>query len=156
MEIEVKEAKNTIKTLANCKPSEFLKQTNRIRKAVEKCLTDTDIANIRRRQPVTEIVPEGADAETRIAVAARNEANRKEQLKKNLTAIFDAILEEHPDETLEVLALCCFVEPENADDYPVTYYLNAATDLMNDEAVIGFFTSLLKWGQSNILTASGT
>ncbi len=78
--------------------------------------------------------------------------HRKEQVKKNLTDIFDSILDEHPDETLEVLALCCFIEPENADDYPVSFYLNAATDLMNDEAVISFFTSLLRWGRTNIST----
>jgi hypothetical protein len=40
-----------MKNLANCKPSEFLKQTNRIRKSVSKWLTDTDIANIRKRMP---------------------------------------------------------------------------------------------------------
>ncbi len=60
MDIEVKEG--TIKTLSNCKPSEFLKQTNRIRKAVERWLTDTDIANIRKRQPIKEMVPDGASS----------------------------------------------------------------------------------------------
>ena len=40
-----------MKNLANCKPSEFLVQTNRIRKSVENWLTVTDILNIRRNQP---------------------------------------------------------------------------------------------------------
>ena len=40
-----------MKNLANCKPSEFLVQTNKIRKSVEKWLTVTDIMNIRRTQP---------------------------------------------------------------------------------------------------------
>jgi hypothetical protein len=156
MDIEVKEVKNEVKTLANCKPSEFLRQTNRIRKAVEKWLTDTDIANIRKRQPLVALVPENATAEERIRIVAENEKNRNEQVKKNLSAIFDAILEEHPDETLEVLALCCFIDPANVDDYPITYYLNAAADLMNDEAVISFFTSLLRWAQTSTSTVSKT
>jgi hypothetical protein len=155
MAIEIKEV-NEMKTLANCKPSEFLKQTNRIRKAVEKWLTDTDIANIRKRQPIVALVPEGATAEQRLNIVAQNEKNRQQQVKENIAAIFDAILEEHPDETLEVLALCCFIEPENVDDYPTKYYLSAATELMNDEAVISFFTSLLKWAQMNTLSVSGT
>lgn len=152
MAIEIKEV-NEMKTLANCKPSEFLKQTNRIRKSVEKWLIDTDIANIRKRQPVVAIVPENATAEQRLDIVAQNEKARKAQIKENMHAIFDAILEEHPDETLEVLALCCFIEPENADDYPIKYYLNAATELMNDEAVISFFTSLLRWAQTNTSNA---
>lgn len=155
MAIEIKEV-NEMKTLANCKPSEFLKQTNRIRKAVEKWLTDTDIANIRKRRPIVALVPEEATAEQRLNIVAQNEKNRQQQVKENIAAIFDAILEEHPDETLEVLALCCFVEPENVDDYPTKYYLSAATELMNDEAVISFFTSLLKWAQMNTSSVSGT
>lgn len=151
IDIEVKNEQ--IKTLANCKPSEFLRQTNRIRKAVEKWLTDTDIANIRKRQPILEIVPEGATEEQRLDIQEANEKRRKEQVKENIHAICDSILEEHPDETLEVLALCCFIEPEDADEYPVKYYLNAASELMNDEAVISFFTSLLRWAQTNTSNA---
>lgn len=142
-----------IKTLANCKPSEFLRQTNLIRKAVEKWLTDTDIANIRKRKPLEILVPEGATAEERLRIVAENDKNRSEQLKKNLTDIFNAILEEHPDETLEIVALCCFIEPEKVDDYPITFYLNAITELLDDQAVISFFTSLLRWGQKNTLNA---
>jgi hypothetical protein len=41
-----------MKNLANCKPSEFLSQTNKIRKSVEKWLKLTDIINIRKRIPV--------------------------------------------------------------------------------------------------------
>ena len=36
-----------LKTLANCKPSEFLKQTNKIRKAAAEWLTATDILEIK-------------------------------------------------------------------------------------------------------------
>ena len=47
----------------------------------------------------------------------------------------------------------CFIEPENVDDYPVSFYLEAFTELMNDKAVLGFFTSLLSLARTDTLTA---
>ena len=143
-----------LKTLANCKPSEFLRQTNRIKKSVEKWLTDTDIMNIRKRLPAFEAVPIEASVEERAEIVGRNKKAREEQAKRNVSAMLDAILEEHPDETLEVLALCCFVEPENVDDHPMSAYLDAFNSLINDKAVIGFFTSLVSLVQTNTLSAS--
>ena len=49
-----------MKTIANCKPSEFLKQTNRLRKVVERWMKDTDIINIRKRIPTFTVVPQDA------------------------------------------------------------------------------------------------
>ena len=131
-----------MKSLANCKPSEFLRQTNRIRKSVEKWLTDTDIMNIRQRRPAYETAPKGVTAEERKAVIERNSELERKQIRENISAILDAILEAHPDETLEVLALCCFVEPEDADNHSVKEYLAVLNDLLNDKDVLGFFTSL--------------
>ena len=143
-----------LKTLATCKPTEFIRQTNRIKKAVEKWLTDTDIMNIRKRLPVLEMMPKDATDEERKAVFERNKKLSEEQAKKNISAMLDAILEDHPEETLEVLALCCFVEPEHIDDYKVTDYLAAFNSLISDGAVIGFFTSLASLGQMNTSNAS--
>ena len=142
-----------MKTLANCKPSEFLKQTSKIRKAVSAWMTATDIANIRARLPEKEPVPENATKEEKVAIILRNTEKLKKQRIENLNAILDAVLDEHPDETLEVLALCCFVDPENADDRPVGDYLTAVSQLISDEAVIGFFISLAQLGQTGILTS---
>jgi hypothetical protein len=128
-----------MKNLANCKPSEFLVQTNRIRKSAENWLTVTDIMNIRRNQPE---LKEGMTKEER-------QKAMQEQVKKNLSKMFDAMLEAHAKETLELLALLCFVEPENVDDYPISDYLEAVNELLNDKAVLGFFTSLVKLGQKN-------
>ena len=138
-----------MKTLANCKPSEFLKQTNLIRKSVEKWLTDTDIMNIRNRLPYREIVPLNATDEERQEINERNLQAVNDQIKKNGMAILDAIMEDHADETLEILALCCFIEPDHVDDYKVTDYLNAFNEILGDESVISFFTSLARLGQMN-------
>lgn len=142
-----------MKTLASCKPSEFFKQTNRIRKSVEKWLTDTDIMNIRKRLPQKEAVPISATQEEIDAINDRNQEAMKKQMRKNFSAILDAVMEDHADETMEILALSCFVEPEEVDNYPVSEYLKAFNELISDEDVIGFFTSLVRLGQTSILNA---
>lgn len=143
-----------LKTLVTCKPSEFLRQTNRIKKAVEKWLKDTDIMNIRKRLPSLEVVAMNATDEERREIAARNKKLSEEQARKNVSAMLDAILEEHPQETLELLGLCCFIEPEHVDDYKVTDYLNAFNSIINDKAVIDFFISLASLGVKNTSEAS--
>lgn len=139
-----------MKTIANCKPSEFLKQTNRLRKAAERWMKDTDIINIRKRIPAFTMVPPGATQEEKEEINRGNEALKAEQAIKNMNAILDAALDQYPEETLEILALCCFVEPENVDDYPITDYINALAEILQNGAVISFFTSLARLGQNAI------
>lgn len=131
-----------MKNLANCKPSEFLVQTNKIRKSVEKWLKLTDIPNIRKN------VPEFKEGQTK----EEHRVEMLEQARVNLNKIFDAILEDHPQETLELIGLLCFIEPEDVDNHPVSFYLEALSELLNDQAVLGFFTSLVNLGQRGILT----
>lgn len=132
-----------LKNLATCKPSEFLKQTNRIRKVAEKWLKNTDILNIRKTQPE---YPEGVTTEEKERIL-------QTQVKENLSKMFDAILEDYSDETLELLALVCFVEPENVDDHEMSEYITAVSELINNTAVLSFFTSLVRLGQRNTLGA---
>lgn len=130
-------ANTKIKTLANCKPSEFMKQTNRIKRQVEQWLTDTDIMNIRKKLPT---IPEGATEDERKTLL-------KEQSMKNLSEILDSALEEHTDETLAILALCCFVPVEKADSKSIDFYMTAISDMMESDAVARFFTLLARLGQ---------
>lgn len=122
-----------LKNLANCKPSEFLAQTNKIRKAVSKWLTLTDIMNIRKAQPV--ITEDMSDDEIKEA--------RAKQMKENMNAMLDTILEKHPQETLELLAIASFVDPKDVDNHTIDEYLLSFTELMNDTTVLNFFTSLI-------------
>lgn len=137
-----------LKNLATCKPTEFLMQTNKIRKAVERWLADTDIMNIRKVMP--KLMPVEGDENEQARIIQDNNKAISEQVKKNFSKMLDAVLEEHPNETLEIIALCCFVEPENVDDYTVADYLNSVNELINNEAVIGFFASLVQLGKKNI------
>lgn len=134
-----------MKNLANCKPSEFLSQTNKIRKSVEKWLKLTDIINIRKRMPVgmPEITADLSNDELE-AVNKKRRQMMMEKAKENLSTILDACLDDYPAETLEILALCCFVNPEDVDNYEMKDFLNAALDMIEDETVIRFFTLLMR------------
>lgn len=123
-----------MKNLANCKPSEFLIQTNKIRKSVAKWIEVTDIMNIRKEVPV--ITDDMTEDERRDAVSR--------QIKSNISKILDSILDEHPMETLELLALMCFVDPKDVDNYPISEYIDSITELINNDSVISFFTSLAR------------
>lgn len=131
-----------MKNLATCDPIEFLVQTNKIRKSVENWLTITDIHNIRKRLPKYD---DSMDADKRAEV-------RNAQMKKNLNAILDTVLEEHPKETAEVMALACFVEPEDMLKHQMGEYLMAVGQMMSDEGVLSFFTSLVSLVNNGILT----
>ena len=142
-----------MKNLANCKPSEFLKQTNRIKKSLERWMTDIDLKKIRSQLPEVTDIPKDADDITRKRIIEENKQKMKDQAYKNLSKIIDSALGEYPDETLEVLALLCFVEPENVDDHPMSEYITALTELITDEAVINFFISFSRLEQIGILNA---
>ena len=133
-----------MKNLATCAPSEFLKQTNRIRKSAENWLKVTDIMNIRKRMPkgMPEVTADLSEDETE-AVKAKRDEMMAAQVQRNMSAILDSLLDEHPEETLELLALCCFVEPEDVDSHTVSEYLNCIYELIQDKAVQDFFRLLM-------------
>lgn len=141
------------KNLVTCTPTEFLRQTNRIRKSVSSWFAVTGITDIRKRKADLEEVPKNASEDEKAEIIARNKEKVAALAKENVSLILDAIMEEHPQETLELLALCCFVEPEHVDDHKVSFYLRNLSDLISDEDVIGFFMSVASLGQTGILKA---
>lgn len=135
-----------MKTLANCTPREFLSQTNRIRKSAEKWLKDTKILDIRKRMPKIAPPTKPSSAEELAkSIEERNEAFA-EQLQENVFAMLKAMLDEHADETLELMALVCFIEPEEIDNYTMSQLFNALGEVMDDEGVVNFFGSLARLG----------
>ena len=135
-----------MKNLANCKPSEFLRQTNKIRKAVSNWLELTKILEIRKEQPDLIELTIDMSPEEREAALKKNREARERKVKENFSAMLDSMLEDHPDETLEILGLLCFVEPEDVDNHDMTEYIQAMNDLLENQAVLGFFTSLMQLG----------
>lgn len=142
-----------MKNLANCTPREFLKQTYRIKKSAEKWLELTDILNIRKNMP-TLIPVKNLEGEAREKAQAENKKLLSKQITKNLMDIMDKILDEHADETIEILSLCCFVEPEDADNHTMSEYLASLGELLADEGVMSFFTSLAQLDQRDTKTVS--
>lgn len=131
-----------IKTLATCDEIEFLRQTNKIRKAVQNWLTVTEVQKLRSRLPELEIAPKDASKEELAAIKAKNDELTRKQALENLDAMLDAMLEDHPEETAEIMKLCCFVDPADKATHHISFYMQAFTEMLQDEAVIGFFLSL--------------
>lgn len=131
-----------MKNLATCKPSEFVAQTAKIKTAVANWLDAIDLMKIRAIQPKYEVLPKDATPEERAEVIKKNAEIQRKQTMDNLSKILDNMLAEHPQETLEVLALCCFVEPSHVDDYTIDEYLQCIMDMMQNKSVMSFFSLL--------------
>ena len=140
-----------MKNLATCTPHEFVKQTNLIKHSVEKWLKETEILKIRKTLP--ELIPITLDMDEKDVkkAAKENDERRRAQVYANASKMFDAAMADHPDETVELLALLCFVEPEDVDNHTMDEYLSCISDMILCESVVGFFTSLKKSGLMNIL-----
>ena len=152
-----------MKTLANCNAVDFLTQTNKIRKAVAKWLTDTDILNIRKNVPEMpklkplEYPKDVSDDEKeklfdeyqkeREKVLEGHEKAKREQVKKNLMEMLDKALDEFPMETLEILGMVCFVDKKDLEKTKGIDLLNGAMDAFADDEVVRFFTSLVSLEQ---------
>lgn len=131
-----------MKNLATCKPSEFVAQTAKIKNAVANWMDVIDLMAIRAKQPQYEVLPLDATPEQRAEIIKKNAELQKKQVMANLNKILDNMLAEHPQETLEVLALCCFVEPEHVDDYTIDEYFECIMDMMQNKSVMNFFSFL--------------
>lgn len=139
-----------MKTLANCTPREFLKQTNRIRIAADEWLTATKILEIRQRMPE---LPEATKLDSKEELKENIEARRKafaDQMRDNTFAMLEAMLDTNADKTEELLCLVCFVEPKDADKHTMSEYLACLGELLTDAGVLSFFDSLVKLGVSNM------
>lgn len=131
-----------MKNLAKCTPTEFIAQTVKIKDAVKNWLDVTKILEIRQHKPTYQMCAKDAPAEVKAEVIKENARLQKEQTRKNLSDILDSMLVGHPKETLEVLALCCFVEPADIDKHPIDEYMDCVMDILESKSVMRFFSLL--------------
>lgn len=131
-----------MKNLAACKPSEFIAQTAKIKNAVKDWVEVIDLMKIRATKPVYLAYPIDATKEERERIFEQNEELKKKQAMENVNKILDNMLVSHPQETLNVLALCCFVEPEHVDDHSVDEYLQCIMEMVQNKSVVNFFSLL--------------
>ncbi|GEM_PF-1852964 len=130
------------KTLARCKPTEFVAQCVKIKNLAEKWLKDVDIISVWDNSPDLKPIPDNATAEEREAINRENGKTVIETYKDRFLKLFDRMFVENPYETLSLLALTCFVEPENIDNYEMADYMDAVREMWQDRAVVDFFTFL--------------
>jgi len=137
-----------MKNLANCNGIEFLKQTNKIRHAVEGWLKETGILKIRSTEPKYLEIREDMTDDEKSAVIEENKKLKADQARKNLSSMLDVALDANAEKTFEVLAMMCFLTPEESKTVKASELLLNFAEMIADEGVLGFF-SLLR--QSELL-----
>lgn len=131
-----------MKNLATCKPSEFVAQTARIKNAIANWIDAIDLMAIRATKPQYKVIPFDATPEERAQVIKDNALIQQKQTMANLNKILDNMLAVHPQETLEVLALCCFVEPSEVDNHTIDEYMDCIMEMAQNKSVMNFFSLL--------------
>ena len=129
-----------MKNLSNCKPSEFLAQTIKIKNLVRDWLDATKIMDVRKNFSQ---VGKNLTAEERTNAIVN-------QALSNWSDMLDRMFVDNAEKTLALIALVNFVEPERVDDYEMGDYLQSIGELLGDSRVISFFTSLVRLNQQNI------
>lgn len=128
-----------IKTLANCSPVEFLRQSNKIRHAAAKFVKDSGVLELRKRLP--QLTGKETKEEKKAALDA--------QSKKNLNDMLDSLMDTNAEKTAELLGLMCFVEPEDVAQAKSIDFLAPAIELLNSRPVLDFLSSVAKLGETN-------
>lgn len=118
-----------MKSLANCTPTEFLKQAMRIRAPFKEWLNHTGIPEIRKHvAEVDNDIPE--EEKVKLAI---------QQGQKNFSEMMSAALEKDFDATIDLICLFTFTERADFDSNPFPEYLAAILDCLRSEAVRDFF-----------------
>ena len=139
-----------MKNLANCTPREFFAQSVKIKRSVEEWLDVTNLMDLRKTKPANLIKLDGLSGDEKAKAIEENKRLWKEQTKKNLSTLFDKMLDENAEKTIEVMALCCFVDPADIDNHTMSEFFKAIGELISDEGVTSFFISLVQLGQTDI------
>ena len=129
-----------MKNLSNCKPSEFLAQTIKIKNLVRDWLNATKIMDIRKNF---------SQVDKSLSKEERTNAIVNQALS-NWSDMLDRMFIDNAEKTLALIALVNFIEPEHVDDYEMGDYLQSISELLSDSRVLSFFTSLVRLNQQNI------
>ena len=125
-----------MKTLATCTLPEFLRQTNKIRHAVADFYDTCDFGGIMKRKP--ELTGQETDEELAEKI--------RKQSKQNLSDLLDVCLDTNAEKTVEIVGLMCFKNAQEAAEMSSTEFLGAALELLSNEDVVSFFTSVANSG----------
>lgn len=132
-----KQNKPRMKTLANCSPVEFLRQTNKIRHAAAGLMKETGVLDLRKRRP--ELTGKETEEEKKAAL--------DKQARKNLSDMADLLMDTNAEKTAELLGMLCFIDPEDVAKEKGIDFLTPAIELLNSRPVMDFLLSLAKLGE---------
>lgn len=127
-----------MKTLANCSPVEFLRQTNKIRHAAEGFFKETGVLELRKRKP--KLTGKETEKEKKAAL--------DKQARQNLSDMADLLMDANAEKTAELLGMLCFVEPEDVAKAKGIDFLVPAMELISSKPVIDFLLSLARLEQT--------
>lgn len=123
-----------MKTLANCTPVEFLRQTNKIRRECSGLLKKSGVLEIRKRRP------ELTGDETEEELKEKNLA----QAKENLDAMLDALLDTDAESTAHLLRLMCIFEPGEEEELTGMDLIQVGLEVLSSKTAVNFFSFLMK------------
>ena len=78
--------------------------------------------------------------------ADEKKAALQNQVQTNLREMLNAVLEEYPKETAELLCLCCFIDPADMEKHSMTELFGAINEILGNAEIISFFASLARLG----------
>ena len=121
------------KTIANCTVEEFLPQAYKIVAEVKRLFEDKKIKAIRAK------APKFSGTET----LEEQEKIKEEQGAKNLEEILRVIMVEEPKKMARLLALICFVDEKEMQEYSGIDLMLPVFDVLANPQIINFFTRLM-------------
>lgn len=130
--VEASQDKPVMKTMANCNPVDFLRQSNKIKHAVEDLFGSKEIVEIRKRIPA--LTGEETKEEKKKLL--------KKQGRKNFSDILDVLLDTSAEDTAALLAMMCFREPKDMEHDTMMMYWDAIGELLSCKAVTDFLSPL--------------
>ena len=132
------------KTLANCTTIEFLRQANKIRKAVGNYYDECDFKSILGRKP---------DFPFNSTVEQKEEIARKFR-RDQLDEILDICLDANAEKTVEIIGLMCFMTKEEAENTKANILLGLALELISSQEVVDFFSKMVQSGMIGMESSS--
>lgn len=123
-----------MKTLANCSPVEFLRQTNKIRHAAAGFMKETGVLELRKRLP--ELTGKETEEEKKTAL--------DKQARQNLSDMADLLMDTNAEKTAELLGMLCFMDPKDLENAKGIEFLTPAIEILSSKPVIDFLLLLAK------------
>lgn len=127
-----------MKTITELNGTDFLRQCNKVRYAVQDILKETNVLKIRETKPTLT----GKETPEEVERLYREQAN------KNLSKMLDAMLEEKPEETIKLFRLLVITEDGEAEPTGFDMVI-IGMNILTDKRVMDFLSSLIRLGQTN-------